>query len=254
VSPIVGTGVAVVGVSALSLLGLLALGTEESRVRALVPLLTSIAAGALVGAATLDLIPETLARNVGWGALVVALGAGFAGFWLLEQVLHTAARIRSREDGGSPSRRRSHPIVTLNFIGDALHNAADGAMIAAAFLGGTRVGVIATLAIVLHEIPRELGSFGIFLHGGLSVRRAAVYNGLTGVAALAGAALTLAIGMRVASAATIILPVAAGTFLFVAGSIVRTTLRSLPSARARVRWLVLAGGAFVATGAASRLG
>ncbi len=253
-SPIVGTGVAVLAVSSLSLLGLLALSTDEARVRALVPLLTSVAAGALIGAATVDLIPEALARHVDPVVLVVAVAVGFAGFWLLEQALHRAARISRGRPGDREVPRRSQPIVALNFIGDALHNAADGAMIAAAFLAAPRVGVIATLAIVLHEIPRELGSFGIFLHGGLSVRRAAVYNGLTGVAALGGAALTLAIGMRVVSAATIMLPLAAGTFLYVAGSIVRTTLPTLPSARARQRWLVLAAGALLATAAASRLG
>jgi zinc and cadmium transporter len=244
----------VLAVSALSLVGLLALGREEARVRALVPLLTSIAAGALIGAATLDLIPEALARHITPTALVVAVAVGFTGFWILEQALHRAARISSVRRGDRELRRRSQPIVALNFIGDALHNAADGAMIAAAFLAAPRVGVIATLAIVLHEVPRELGSFGIFLHGGLSVRRAAAYNGLTGIAALAGAAFTLAIGMRVVSAATIILPIAAGTFLYVAGSILRTALPALPSARARQRWLLLAGGAFLATAAASRLG
>jgi zinc and cadmium transporter len=254
VSPIVGTGVAVLAVSALSLVGLLALGRDEARVRALVPVLTSVAAGALIAAALVDLIPEALERHVRPVVLVAAVAIGFAGFWLLEQALHRAARISSDRHGDRELPRRSQPIVALNFIGDALHNAADGAMIAAAFLAAPRVGVIATLAIVLHEIPRELGSFGIFLHGGLSVRRAAVYNGLTGIAAMGGAAFTLAIGMRAVSAATIILPVAAGTFLYVAGSIVSTTLPTLPSARARRQWLVLAAGGFLATAAATRLG
>ena len=184
----------------------------------------------------------------------MAVAVGFGGFWLLEQALHRAARIRGGQHDDPHPPRRSQPIVALNFTGDVLHNMADGAMIAAAFLAAPRVGVIATLAIVLHEIPRELGSFGIFLHGGLSIRRAAAYNGLTGIAALGGAALTLAIGMRVASAATIILPVAAGTFLYVALSIVRTTLRTLPSAGPRVKWLALAAGAFLATAVVSRVG
>ena len=141
--------------------------------------------------------------------------AGFAGFWLLERGLHRAAQ--SQDARHSP--RPTHPIVALNFIGNVLHNAVDGSIIAAAFLTTPTVGVVTTLAIVLHEIPRELGSFGVFMHGGLSVRRAVWYNGLTGIAAVASAALTLRIGARTAGAATTLLPVAAGTFLYIAVSV-----------------------------------
>ena len=254
VSPIVGTGVSVVGVSALSLLGLLALGASEARVRALVPLLTSLAAGALVGAAVFDLIPEGFARHLGPRVMATGVGAGFAGFWLLERALHRVTRAGMTADGSAPGLPRFHPIVTLNFVGDVIHNAADGVMIAGAFIAAPRIGVITTLAIILHEIPRELGSFGVFLHGGLSVRRAVAYNGLTGVAALVGAAITLAVGMRVTGAVTLILPIAAGMFLFVAASIVQASVRAAPTAQARTQWLVVAGISLAVTAVASRVG
>ncbi len=247
-SAAVNTGLAVVGVSALSLLGLLTLGVDERRVRAWVPLLTSLAAGAVAGGALFELIPEAIARHAGYGVIAAGVVAGFAGFWLLERGLHRAAQ--SQDARHSP--RPTHPIVALNFIGDVLHNAVDGSIIAAAFLTTPTVGVVTTLAIVLHEIPRELGSFGVFMHGGLSVRRAVWYNGLTGIAAVASAALTLRIGARTAGAATTLLPVAAGTFLYIAVSVAPSAILDAPSRADRVRRLGLAALALAATAVAAR--
>ena len=190
-SAVVNTAVAVVGVSAGSLLGLLTLGMDQERVRTWVPLLASLAAGAVAGGALFELIPEAVARHAGPAVITTGVMAGFVGFWLLERGLHRAVQ----GDDHPHSRPRYHPIVALNFIGNVLHNAVDGSIIAAAFLTTPTIGVVTTLAIVLHEIPRELGSgFGVFMHGGLSVRRAVWYNGLAGVAALASAAITLSVG------------------------------------------------------------
>jgi zinc and cadmium transporter len=250
VSAVVNTGLAVLGVSALSLIGLLALGTDEARVQSWVPFLTSLAAGAVVGGALFELIPEAIARHAGRFAITAGVAAGFVGFWVLEQVLH---RSGGRDDTRAGSARH-HPIVMLNFIGDALHNAADGSIIAAAFLATPTVGLVTTLAIVLHEIPRELGSFGVFMHGGLSVRRAVWYNGLTGVMAIASAAVTLLIGTRTTAAATTLLPIAAGTFLYVGASIAPRAIRTASSTADRVRRLALIAGALAATAAAAQLG
>lgn len=244
------TGLAVAGVSALSLLGLLALVADEARVRSWVPFLASLASGAVVGGALCELIPEAIARHAGRATLIVGVMAGFIGFWALEQLLH---RVAHREDVYY-SELPHHPIVTLNFIGDVLHNAADGSIIAAAFLATPMVGLITTLAIVLHEIPRELGSFGVFMHGGLSVRRAVWYNALTGVTAIVSAAVTLLMSARTAGAATALLPIAAGTFLYVGMSIAPFAILAAPSTADRVRRLALAAVGLAATAAAARLG
>jgi zinc and cadmium transporter len=250
VSAALSAGLAVVGVSALSLLGLVALRADEARVQRSVPLLASLATGALVGGAVFDLIPEAIARHASAATVTIGAVGGFLGFWAFEQMLHHIERGRGSEN----TARRRHPIVTLNFIGDALHNAADGAMIAAAFLSNPAVGMVTTLAIILHEIPRELGSFGVFVHGGVSVRRAVVYNGLTGLAAVASAGLTLAIGARVVGVATTALPIAAGTFLYIAVSITPRVIHGAPSIGDRVVRLALASGALIATAVAAHLG
>ena len=214
------------------------------------PLLASLAAGAVAGGALFELIPEAIARHAGPAVITTGVMAGFVGFWLLERGLHRA--VQGNDD--PHSRPRYHPIVALNFIGDVLHNAVDGSIIAAAFLTTPTIGVVTTLAIVLHEIPRELGSFGVFMHGGLSVRRAVWYNGLTGVAALASAAITLSVGARTADAATALLPVAAGTFLYIAVSVAPSAILAAPSGAHCARRLGLAAVALAATAVAARFG
>ena len=248
-SAVVGAGIAVIGVSALSLLGLLALGMDETRVRTLVPVLASLASGAVIGGAVFELIPEAIARHARPIFVGIEVVAGFVGFWMLEHALHRVANRRP------PSTAMPHPpVIALNLIGNGLHNAADGSIIAAAFLANPTVGVVTTLAIVLHEIPRELGSFGIFMHGGLTVRRAALYNGLTGVTAVVSAGVTLLAGTRTTGVATLLLPIAAGTFLYIGASIAPGAIFSAPSTDQRIRRLMLALLALAGTAAAAQLG
>jgi zinc and cadmium transporter len=124
-----------------------------------------------------------------------------------------------------------------------MHNTIDGVLIAASFLANPGLGIVATLAVSMHELPRELGSLGIFMHGGLTPIRAYSLNALTGAAALIGAGLMLLVGLRAHAVATALIPIAAGTFLYIAGALMRTT--------ARPRWSdagwVAAGLALVAT-------
>jgi zinc and cadmium transporter len=230
-------------------LGLLALSFDERRVLAWVPVLASLAAGAVVGGAVFELIPDALASGASRQLVAVGIAAGVAGFWFLERGLRWLANHRA-----SSAPPASHPIVTLNVVGDLLHNGIDGVIIAAAFLATPAAGFIATLAIVLHEIPRELGSFGIFMHGGLSVRRAVVYNAVTGVAAMVGAALTLLVGTRAVGATRALLPIAAGTFLYLGASLVPGAILAAPSTPQRMKRLALAVLACAGTAAAAHLG
>jgi len=246
------TLLAVTGVSALSLLGLLALSADEARIRESVSVLASLAAGATIGGAVFELLPDARARHASALLLIVGVAIGVAGFWAIEQALHRTA---ARHPGGKHGPG-THPIVALNAVGDVLHNGVDGVIIAAAFLAQPTAGLITTLAIVLHEIPRELGSFGVFMHGGLSVRRAVLYNALTGVTAIVGALATLLIGARIVAATTVLLPIAAGTFLYIGGSIIGGGVFSGPSVtRAqRIQRLALAALACAGTAVAARIG
>jgi len=200
-------------VSLIPLAGLLLLRERTERVRRLALWLVSFAIGALLGGAVLHLIPEAFERLGSGPGLSLYLLAGFLGFFVLEKFLWLHGHNRRIV---SPDRLQ--PVALLNLIGDGLHNLLDGMMIAAAYSAETSVGVAATVAVVLHEVPQEIGDFGVLLYSGLPIRRAVLFNFLSGLAALAGAAITLAIGRFAAGSTDALLPIAAGAFIYVAAS------------------------------------
>jgi len=245
------TLLAVAVVSALPLLGIAALAFDEASIRRAVPWLVSFAAGALLGAAFFHLIPDALARHPAPGLVPASVLSGYASFFVLERLLHAHghAHGHARRAGhgmGNAVAARREALVALNFAGDALHNLIDGMLVAASFLADPSIGIVTTVAVSLHEVPREFGTFGVFVHGGLSPRRAVLYNVLTGVVALGGAVATLAVGAHVASFAAMLLPFAAGSFIYIGASILTPELRCAPSVRAGVRQT-----AFICLGLAS---
>jgi zinc and cadmium transporter len=198
-------------VSAVPLGGLLLSRFSSELLSRLVPSLVSFAVGALLGGALLHLVPEAIAR-IGPGATLSGyVLAGFLGFFVLEKFLwgHEHQGL-----GGG----RVPPLAALNLLGDGLHNIIDGAVIAAAYSAGTAVGVATTVAVFLHEVPQELGDFGVLVYSGLPPRRAVWFNFLSGLAAMLGAVATLGVGGAASGLTDALLPVAAGTFLYIAAS------------------------------------
>jgi zinc and cadmium transporter len=205
--------VAVGIISAIPLLAFATLALDVDVVRRAVPALVRLAIGALVGAVLFDLVPDAIADGQSPAQVALTVVIGLALFMGIDLLLHR-----------QPDLTRDGALVRLNFTGDIVHNALDGMLIAASFLTNPGVGILTTVAVALHELPREFGSFGVFLHGGLSVRRAIGYNALTGLAALAGAIVTLAVGAGGTAVAARLLPVSAGAFLYLAGALLQTAL------------------------------
>ena len=140
-------------------------------------------------------------------------------------------------------------MTVLNVVGDTLHNVVDGMVIAASYLSGNpALGLATTVAVVLHEIPHELGDIGILVHGGVAPRSAVWVNCATGVGALLGATITLLVGAHVAGLTDALLPIAAGNFLYVAASDLIPELQgeTTPRIAARQVAVVLAGVLIVA--------
>jgi zinc and cadmium transporter len=215
-------------ISAIPLLAFATLALDVGVVRRAVPALVRLAIGALVGAAFFDLIPDAIAEGQSPPLVALTVVVGLVLFLGIDRLLHR-----------QPDLTRDGALVRLNFTGDVVHNALDGMLIAASFLTNPAIGIVTTVAVALHELPREFGSFGVFLHGGLSIRRALGYNALSGVAALAGAIITLAVGAGGSAVAARLLPVSAGAFLYLAGALLQT---ALIERRARGgRWLGLVG-------------
>ncbi len=160
---------------------------REDHIRLVLPHLVSFATGALLGAALLALLPEAIeaagpagARRIGLAILI-----GITVFFVIEKlVLWWHAHDHAH---GETDRGREHASGVLVLVGDSIHNALDGVLIAAAFLTSIPLGLVTTLAVAAHEIPHRLGDFAILMHAGLSRSRALLLNLATGIASLLGA-------------------------------------------------------------------
>lgn len=203
----------VVGISLLSFAGALTLTLGPARLRAILPALVALAAGALVGNVFLHLLPEAVEHMGGFSA---AMGwwvlAGLFGFFALESVLHWHHHGEDVEDHAAG---HVQPLVWMNLLSDLIHNVVDGMLVAGAWLVGPELGLATTLAVALHEVPQEFGDFGVLLHAGLSPRRALLLNFLSATGAIAGALAVLLLGVR-AHVEHQLVPLAAGGFLYVA--------------------------------------
>jgi zinc and cadmium transporter len=152
-----------------------------------VPMLVSFAIGALLGAAFLEVIPHAFERGEPHQAAIAILGGIFA-FFVMEKLLlwrhcHTENCEVHDPHAATHDRGRSGLLIV---VGDTVHNFVDGLLIAAAFLQGTELGIIAAVAIIAHEIPQEVGDFLILLHSGYSRARALAMNLLSSVATVVG--------------------------------------------------------------------
>ena len=118
-----------------------------------------------------------------------------------------------------PARKekRGH-IAILNLIGDGLHNFLDGLIIAGSYLISIPAGIAATVAVILHEVPQEIADFAVLLYSGLSKWKALLFNYLSAAVAIVGAVVGLYFGARSEMFISLIVPFAAGGFVYIAGS------------------------------------
>jgi zinc and cadmium transporter len=195
-------------VSLFSFTGVLFLSLRRQVLERLLLFLISFAAGGLLGGAFLHLLPEAIEQGGSYLSVLV----GVLSFFVLEKF------ICWRHCHTPTSKIHPHPLVFMNLIGDGIHNFIDGAVIATSFLCSRSLGLATTLAVVLHEIPQEIGDFGILVYAGMSRARALVFNFASALVALVGAISVLAFGPKMAGFSQIVLPFAAGGFIYIAGS------------------------------------
>jgi len=204
--------VSVLIVSLISLLGVFALGIAVEKLRKVLIYLISFSAGALFGDAFIHLFPEII-KNGGFGVMsAIYILIGILMFFVLEKVIcwqHCHMPI---------TKTHVHTFAYMNLVGDSLHNFIDGLIIAGGYLASIPVGIATTIAVVLHEIPQEIGDFGILIHGGFSKRRAIFLNFVTALVAVLGAIVALLLSEYIPNIQRILLPLAIGGFLYIAGS------------------------------------
>jgi zinc and cadmium transporter len=211
-------GFAVAGsIGALSLAAAFLVLPSEIR-STILPALIGYATGTLLGAAFLGLLPEAIARAPASGVLATAL-AGIFAFFLLEKLLiwrhHHQVGAHHRHTGDEDHVHVGAAVGPLLLLGDGVHNFVDGVVIAVTFGVSVELGVAASVAIVVHEIAQEVGDFAILLDAGYPTGKAFVWNMVSGLTTLVGAALAYAFADRIEAATPYVMAVAASTFLYI---------------------------------------
>ncbi|HEY0010966.1 MAG TPA: ZIP family metal transporter [Candidatus Paceibacterota bacterium] len=225
-------------VSLLSLVGAVTLSMNVDRLRKGLFVLVSLAVGALLGDAFLHLIPE--AFEAAADPVVVSLGivGGVLFFFVIEKGLHW-----HHHQGIESSEPAVHPVGKIILFSDGVHNLIDGLIIGLAYSVSIEAGIATTIAVILHEIPQEIGDFGVLLHAGYTKSQALWFNFLSGLFAVIGAVAAFALGQYAAVLTTFLVPVVAGGFIYIALSDLIPELHKSTSARVSIAQLaaIIAG-------------
>lgn len=196
-------------VSLVSLVGVFTLALKDNLLKKVVSFLVSLSIGVLIGVAFLDLIPEAV-EKFGIKNIFLYVLIGFFLFFLIEKLLGW----RHCHEDECPI----HSFAYINLFGDAVHNLTDGLIIGASFFTDFRLGIITVFAVILHEIPHEIGNFGVLLYAGFKKAKALFFNFITALTAIAGGVLGYFIAGYTDNFIAFLLPFAAGGFIYIAAS------------------------------------
>ncbi|MBD3304518.1 ZIP family metal transporter [Candidatus Woesearchaeota archaeon] len=207
--------IAVVIISLISFIGAITLFFKKKLMQKLVLILVSFAAGALLGGAFLHLLPEAMHEG---GPIFLMTVIGIIVFFVMEVYLYWyhchAGHIHKH-------KHREHkcpvrPMGYLNLFGDGVHNIIDGMIVATAFMVNMELGIVTAFAVVLHEIPQEIGDFGVLVYSGFSRHNALLFNFISALAAILGVVLTYFFASYVQDFTLYLIPFAAGGFIYIA--------------------------------------
>lgn len=210
-SPLNYSLLSVLIISLASLIGLAFIRVKIKNLKKIIIYLVSFSAGALFADAFMHLIPEASSKYPGpFWAMMVLLGILL--FFFLEKVVlwnHCHMPL---------TKTHVHSFAFMNLIGDMFHNFLDGLIIIASFVLSIPAGIATSLAVLFHEVPQELGDFGILVHGGLTPKKATLVNFLVSLTAIVGVFIGFFLFSFIEIFESIILLIAAGGFIYIAGS------------------------------------
>ena len=196
-------------VSLISFVGVIFIGLKESLLRRIVMALVGFASGTLLGGAFFDLLPEAVNMINPPITIFYFVILGIIVFFCIEKFLYW--RHCHEEEC------QVHTFAYISLVGDGVHNFIDGMIIAATFVLGFELGFITTLAVISHEIPQEIGDFGVLIYSGLGKRKALTYNFISALTAILGAIVTYYV-VYLRSNYALLVPFAAGGFIYIAAT------------------------------------
>ena len=196
-------------IALIAFIGIFTLALKERLLNQILLFLVSLSAGALMGGAFLHLLPEAVESSTESNIFLFVL-IGFILFFIIEKVLHW----RHCHKG----KCEVHTFSYMNLIGDTVHNFIDGLIIAASFIVSTPLGFTTSIAIAAHEIPQEIGDFGVLIYGGFEKKKALVINFMVALTVVIGGVIGYFISRSIGRAVTFLLPFAAGGFIYIAAT------------------------------------
>jgi zinc and cadmium transporter len=203
---IIGSGVLMIGIA---LVGGVTIALEDhTRERLILPLV-AFSAGSLLGGAFLHMIPEAIERSSGDPSVYLWVLIGFTAFFAFEQFLHW-------HDWHADAPEHKSPLSHLMVIGDCLHKLLGGVAVASAFIVEIQLGITTWIVAAAHEVPQELGKYGVLLHGGWTKGKALLVSVASSLAFLVGGVFAYAASVQID--VSFVVPFAAGNFLYIAAS------------------------------------
>lgn len=196
-------------ISSCALVGIFSLAARSERLEKILLFLVSISAGTLMGGAFFHLMPEA-AEELPIDEVLLFVLFAFVVFFLIEKVLHWRHCHKGQCD--------VHSFGHMNLIGDSVHNFIDGLIIAATFIVDFHLGIATVLAIAFHEIPQEIGDFGVLLYAGFKKGRALFLNFLVALAVVLGGIIGYFLSFCDHGWIPYLLSFAAGGFLYISTS------------------------------------
>ncbi len=203
--------ISVIIVSLISLIGIIFLFIKENSIQKTLKYFVAFSAGAFLGEVLFHLLPETIETFGNFNNKIsILLLVGFFLFFIIEKLIHWRHCHKTLEP------KHYHPIGTMSIIGDLIHNLLDGIIIGISFLVNIPLGITTTIAVILHEIPQEIGDFGLLLHAGYTKKQALLFNFLAGLTAILGTIIAIITKSNFEEITKYILPITAGGFLYMA--------------------------------------
>jgi len=206
-------------VSLFSLVGIYALSLKEKKLHRILLVLVAFSAGSILGAAYFDLLPEAI-ELVEESIVFIYITLGFILFFFLERFIYWYHGHGHEADISAEiaDRASTKGFAYLNLIGDGIHNFVDGMVIAASFLIGFSVGLATTVAVIFHELPQEMGDYGILVYGGFKRSRALLLNFVVALTVVLGGISAVFFIETVEALSGLLIAFSAGGFIYLSAS------------------------------------